>query len=251
MAAPSPRLPRRALVTGAARRLGRAIALGLARDGFDIALHYHRSGPAARRTAAEIRALGRSCVLLAADLADPRAVAELVPRATEALGPLGLLVNNASHFGDDHGLALDPAALRHQLAVDLEAPLALALAFARALPSGAEGLVVNLLDARILAPSGRRLGYTAAKAGLWGATRVLARRLAPAVRVVALAPDLVMPAEDTPPATVDRLTRAAPLARRTTPEELVAAIRFVLAAPSITGVLLPLDAGRLGGPLLP
>ncbi len=247
MTAPSPRLPRRALITGAARRLGRVLALALARDGFDIALHYRRSAAEAREVAAAVRALGRRCLLLPADLARPREVDELMARAVDGLGVPGLLVNNASRFTDDAHTGFDRSAFRDQLAVDLEAPVALTLALARALPPAAEGVVVQMLDARILAPTARRLAYTVAKAGLWAATRVLARRLAPRVRVVALAPDLVLPAPGSE-GEAARITARSPLGRRTTPEEIAEAVRFVLRTPSLTGVLLPLDAGRIGGP---
>ena len=253
MAAPVPPIPRVALVTGAARRIGRAVALALAEAGFDLALHYRRSAEEARSLAAEIARLGRRTALLPADLGDPRAAAELIRRCVDVLGPPGVLVNNASRFLADHDRGFDPALWRAQLAVDLDAPVALALAFAEALPEEAGGLAVNLLDARILAPTGRHLAYTVAKAGLWAATRVLARRLAPRVRVCAIAPDLVLPAEGAGADAdgFDRLVAAAPLRRPTEPEEIARAVRFLLQTPSATGLLLTLDAGRRGGPLLP
>ncbi|GBD42162.1 3-oxoacyl-[acyl-carrier-protein] reductase [bacterium HR39] len=240
-----------ALVTGAARRIGRAVALALAEAGFDLALHYNRSGAEARALAAEIAARGRRAVTLPARLDDPRAAGELVRRCVDALGPPGVLVNNASRFLSDHDRGFDPALWRAQLAVDLDAPVALALALAEALPEDAGGLVVNLLDARILAPTDRFLAYTVAKAGLWAATRVLARRLAPRVRVCAIAPDLVLPAEDSDAGAFRRLVAASPLGRPTAPEEVAGAVRFLLATPSATGLLITLDSGRRGGPLLP
>lgn len=244
-------IPRVALVTGAARRIGRAVALALAEAGFDLALHYNRSGAEARALAAEIAARGRRAVTLPARLDDPRAAGELVRRCVDALGPPGVLVNNASRFLSDHDRGFDPALWRAQLAVDLDAPVALALALAEALPEDAGGLVVNLLDARILAPTDRFLAYTVAKAGLWAATRVLARRLAPRVRVCAIAPDLVLPAEDSDAGAFRRLVAASPLGRPTAPEEVAGAVRFLLATPSATGLLITLDSGRRGGPLLP
>jgi len=238
-------------VTGAARRIGRAVALSLAEAGFDLALHYHRSGAEARELAAEIAALGRRAVPLPAALDDSRTAGELVRRCVDVLGPPGVLVNNASRFFADHDRGFDAALWRAQLAIDLDAPVALTLAFAEALPQQAGGLVVNLLDARILAPTGRHLAYTVAKAGLWAATRVLARRLAPRIRVCAIAPDLVLPSEDADAEVFDRLVAASPLGRPTAPEEIAGAVRFLLETPSATGLLVTLDSGRRGGPLLP
>uniref|UniRef100_UPI001358D3D5 SDR family NAD(P)-dependent oxidoreductase n=1 Tax=Geminicoccus flavidas TaxID=2506407 RepID=UPI001358D3D5 len=162
-------MPRRALVTGAARRLGRAMALALAEDGYDLALHVRAVDANAERLAGEIRALGRQAVLVPADLRDLAAIGVLLATANSLLGPQGVLVNSAAVFPDDRLADLEARQLEEVLRIDLVAPLLLSQAFARQLPTGAGGVIVNLLDQRILRPSGRRLSYTLAKSALWTA----------------------------------------------------------------------------------
>lgn len=244
-----PELPRAALVTGAARRIGRGIALALAALGFDLAVHHHRSRREAQALVEEIRARGRRAVAVEGDLEREEAPGAILERAQEALGPIGLLVNNAALFLDDPPQELSGAVWARQMAVNLRAPIALSLAFAGRLPPKSEGLIVNVLDSRILDPTPNYLSYTVSKAGLWAATQVLARRFAPRVRVVALALGLVLPGPRERRETFDRLVARTPLGRPVALGEIEAALRFCVEARSLTGVLLPLDGGRHMGAL--
>jgi NAD(P)-dependent dehydrogenase (short-subunit alcohol dehydrogenase family) len=244
-------IPKVALVTGGARRIGRALALRLAREGFDVALHYRGSAAEAEATAAAIRALGRRCQLVPADLERLSEVETIVPRATAALGPLGVLVNNASIFELDRIGTLSEASWARHLAVNLTAPTFLCRAFVRQLPDVAEGLIVNILDERILNPTPNYLSYTASRFGLWGVTQVLARELAPRVRVNAIGPGPTLPAAGTTEADFAVLCAKMPLKRGSDPEELAEALAFILRARSMTGQMVVLDGGQSLGWLTP
>jgi NAD(P)-dependent dehydrogenase (short-subunit alcohol dehydrogenase family) len=236
-------VPRRALVTGAARRLGQAMALALAEDGYDLALHVRAVDDDAERLAGEIRALGRQAVLVPADLRDLAAVASVLATAGGLLGPQGVLVNSAAIFPDDRLADLEAGQLEEVLRIDLVAPMLLSQAFARQLPTGAGGVIVNLLDQRILRPSGRRLSYTLAKSALWTATRILARELAPAIRVVAIGPGVAIRDPDMDEATFNRLAERAPLGGTGDAAAIVGALRYLLQAETVTGQLLLPDGG--------
>jgi NAD(P)-dependent dehydrogenase (short-subunit alcohol dehydrogenase family) len=175
--------PRAALVTGGARRIGREIALALAREGWAVAVHYHRSREAAEQLVREIEDRGGHAVALAADLAEEVASSRLLPRAVEALGPLGCLVNNASVFELDHVETVSRESWDAHLEPNLRAPLVLTQAFAKALPAERGGLVVNLLDQRVWNLTPYFVSYTVSKSALWTLTRTLALALAPRIRV--------------------------------------------------------------------
>ena len=181
-----------ALITGAAQRIGRALALDLAAHGWGIGLHCRNSVDEAERLAAEIQAKGAKVAVLKADLTDFAAVADLVPRCAAALGPPTCLINNASMFVYDDVATLDPGVWDAQLAVNLKAPVFLAKAFAAALPAGVEGNVINIIDQRVWKPTPRFFSYAVSKSGLWNATRTLAQALAPRVRVNAIGPGPVL-----------------------------------------------------------
>ena len=239
-----PNIPRAVLVTGGARRLGRAIALGLAEAGFDIAVHYSGSATEAEATAAAIRPLGRRAVTLRADLAQEAEVAGLVPAATAALGPLGVLVNNASAFERDEWDDATRATWDLHLEPNLRAPFVLAQAFARALPDTAEGLVLNMLDQRVWSLTPHFLSYTVSKAALWALTRQLALALAPRIRVNAIGPGPALPS---PRQTVEQFARqaaAVPLGHGTGPEEVARAALAILCLPAMTGQMIALDGGQ-------
>lgn len=246
-----PETVRCALVTGAAKRLGRALALALAQDGFDIALHCHRSRAEAEETACEIEALGRRAALVTADLARETEAAEVVDRARAALGPIGLLVNNASVFALDHLATADRASWDRHMEVNLRAPIVLSRAFVAQLPADAEGLIVNLLDQRVGNLTPNFLSYSVSKVGLWAATQVLARELAPRVRVNAIGPGPTLPAPGMSEARFAELCRGTPLQRGPRPEEIAAALRLILACPSMTGQLVTIDGGQQMGWLTP
>jgi len=232
-------------VTGAGRRIGRALALDLARSGHDLALHCRNSLPATLALAAEIRALGRRTVVVVADLAEEEATRGIVAAAVQALGPLSLLVNNASIFVNEPQPGEAERELwDRQLAINLRAPVVLSREFAARLPEEACGLIVNILDSRLARPTANYLSYTVSKAGLAAATRVLARALAPRIRVNAIAPGPVLPAPGMSEEAFTRLVGATPLERRPETREIGAALRFFLEAPSVTGQTILVDGGQ-------
>lgn len=239
-----PRIPRAALVTGGARRIGRALAEALAADGFAVAIHCHASEAEAESVAAGIRARGGRAAVLTADLADEAAVEALAARAAEAVGPLGCLVNNASIFEMDTAATATRASWDRHLEPNLRAPFVLAQGFARALPEGAHGLVVNLLDQRVWNLTPYFMSYTLSKSGLWTLTRTLALALAPRVRVCGIGPGPTLPSPRQSEADFARQCRQTPLGHGPTPEEIALALRFLLAAPSLTGQMIALDGGQ-------
>lgn len=242
-----------ALITGAARRVGRSIALALAERGYDIVIHYHRSEDAAKALVGEIEAHGRRAIAIAAHLEIPSQVEALIPRAAEELGPLSLLVNNASHFARD---TLETASYESFLAhsqVNLYAPLALSQAFAKQTPATASGQIINLSDGVYgWSMSPHFLTYSLSKFGLVSLTELLAASLAPRIRVNAIALGPTMPGVMDTPGSFEKLASMAPLKRVSAPEEVVAAMDYLLAAPSVTGQVIYLSGGmQLGGVVRP
>lgn len=236
--------PRAALVTGAGRRIGRAIALDLARHGWAMALHHNLSEDEAATLAREIEAAGGRAVTLKADLAVERESAALIPRATEALGPLGCLINNASVFTHDEVETASRESWDWHIEANLRAPLVLTQAFARALPAPQGGAVVNLLDQRVWNLTPHFLSYTVSKSALWTLTRTLALALAPRIRVNAIGPGPTMPSARQTLAQFEAQCASLPLGRGATPEEIAAGVRFLLAARSMTGQMIALDGGQ-------
>ncbi|PWS36938.1 short chain dehydrogenase [Falsiroseomonas bella] len=237
-------IPRAALVTGGAKRLGRAMALALADSGFDIALHYAASAAEAAETAAEIRARGRRVVTLQADLAKEAEVERLVPAAEAALGPVGVLVNNASTFERDEWDDATRESWDRHLEPNLRAPFVLAQAMAKALPRGREGVVVNLLDQRVWSLTPHFVSYTVSKAALWTLTQTLALALAPRIRVNGIGPGPALPSPRQSAEQFERQSGSVPLRRGTSPEEVAAALLAILALPSMTGQMIALDGGQ-------
>jgi NAD(P)-dependent dehydrogenase (short-subunit alcohol dehydrogenase family) len=237
--------PRRAaLVTGAAQRIGKAIALDLAQAGWAVAVHYHRSAADAAAVVDAIRALGGTAVALPADLARESEVETLVPRAGAALGSLTCLVNNAALFELDTVVTATRASWDAHIETNLRAPLVLAQAFARQLPAGADGNIINMLDQRVLNLTPYFLSYTVAKSGLWTLTRTLALALAPRIRVNGIGPGPTLPSPRQSEAQFAEQSKSVPLGRGTTPEEICGAIRFLLDAPAVTGQMIALDGGQ-------
>lgn len=233
-----------ALVTGAARRLGRAMARDLADHGWAVAVHYHSSRDDAEALVTEIEAAGGRAVALQADLAREEAVRTLVPRAVEALGPLGCLINNASAFDQDTALSATRESWDRHIEPTLRAPLVLTQAFHAALGKDGEGVVVNMLDQRVWNLTPYFLSYTVAKTGLWTLTRTLALALAPRVRVNGLGPGPALPSPRQSEEQFARQCAMMPLGRGTSPEEICAALRFILEAKSMTGQMIALDGGQ-------
>jgi NAD(P)-dependent dehydrogenase (short-subunit alcohol dehydrogenase family) len=231
-----------ALVTGAGKRIGRVIALELARAGFDIAAHHGQSRDDAETLVEEVKAYGHRAVAINADLTDDDAVSSLIPRAFEALGPLSLLVNNASVFQDDRIDTLTPQSWDAHLKTNLETPVRLAQAFARQAPDGA--LIVNILDQRVWKPTPQFFSYSVSKAGLWFATRTLAQALAPKVRVNGVGPGPTLPSIHQSEEDFTAEARNTPLERHATPQEIARAVLYLVDAPSVTGQMIAVDGGQ-------
>jgi NAD(P)-dependent dehydrogenase (short-subunit alcohol dehydrogenase family) len=244
MLAIPPDIPRAGLVTGGARRLGRAMALALARAGFDIALHYATSAAEAEEAAAAVRALGRRAVTLRADLSREDEVTSLLPAAEAALGPIGVLVNNASTFERDEWHDATRASWDLHLEPNLRAPFVLTQAMARALPRTAEGVVVNLLDQRVWSLTPHFVSYTVSKAGLWALTQTMALALAPRIRVNGIGPGPALPSARQSLQQFENQCRSTPLRRGTDPEEVAAALLAILSFRSMTGQMIALDGGQ-------
>ena len=232
------------LVTGAAKRLGRAIALRLARDGYDVAIHFRSSKPEAEALAAEIKALGRRTALVDGELSKEAEVATIVPRAAAALGGLTAVVNSASVFEDDRVETATRASWDKHIDTNLRAPLVLSQAFAKQLPHGAKGGIVNLIDQQVLNLTPQFLSYTVSKAGLWTLTRTLAQALAPAIRVNAVAPGPSLKAERQSQENFDAHVKATLLQRPSEPEDIAGAVAYLLAAPAVTGQMIVVDSGQ-------
>ena len=238
------RRPRIALVTGAAKRIGRAIALTLAKDGWQVAIHYNRSIDEADALRQEIEAAGGRAATVRADLSDPEETASLVKACCDALGPPNCLVNNASLFFDDTLETLEAEIWEQHFSTNLRAPVFLARDFASALPEGETGNVVNIIDQRVLRPSPEFFSYAIAKAGLWQATRMMAQALAPGIRVNAVAPGPVLQSIHQAPEDFSAEVASTLLQRACPPEEIAAAVMYILASPSLTGQMITLDAGQ-------
>ena len=240
----TPTTVRGALVTGAAQRIGRAIALGLANDGWHLVIHYHRSRDAAAETVAAIEGRGGTATAIAADLADADAASQLVVAAAAATGGLGCLVNNASLFAADNIGSVSAADFDTMMAVNLRAPVLLSRAFAEALPDGAEGVIVNLLDQKLVNPNPDFLSYTLSKYGLSGLTTTLAMALGPRIRVCGVAPGLTLPSGDQRPEQFAAVHGRTPLGRGATVEDIAGAVRYLVSAHAVTGEVVLVDGGQ-------
>lgn len=233
-----------ALVTGAGRRLGREIALGLARAGWDIAVHYRNSHDEARDVAREIAALGRRAVTLQCELADEEAVRGLLPQAIAALERVDCVVNNASLFDYDSDLNFSQARLDAHMHANVAAPILLARALYDATPEGGQAVVINLLDQKLYNLNPDFLSYTLSKAALEAANTMLAQSLAPKVRVVGVAPGITMVSGDQSEEGFEKAHTQTPLGRSSTPEDIAAAVVYAAGARAMTGTTLLVDGGQ-------
>ena len=237
-----------ALVTGAARRIGRTIALELAAHGWDLALHHRHSRTDAEATCREVQAAGARAALLQADLADEAACARLVPAVVAQLGRIDAVVNNASLFEHDTVADFGHAAMERHWRANTAAPILLARALHAAMsapghPTG-RGCVVNLLDQKLWNPNPDHLSYTLSKAALESAGTLLAMALAPRVRVCGVAPGLTLHSGDMNDAEFEAAHRLAPLGRSSTADDVARAVRYLLEAPAVTGTTLLVDGGQ-------
>jgi NAD(P)-dependent dehydrogenase (short-subunit alcohol dehydrogenase family) len=236
------------LITGGARRIGRALALEFGRRGWDVAIHYRSSSTDAEALVAELQALGRRAVCLAADLADEAAVRNLLPACSAALGLPRCIVNNASLFEEDSALSCTYLTLQKLCAVNLGAPLVLAQALYKALPEADHdanrAVVINLLDQKLFNLNPDYLSYTLTKAALETATTLLAQALAPKLRVVGLAPGLTLPSGSQTDAGFAAAHARTPLRRGASPDDLAQAACYLAEARAVTGIVLIVDGGQ-------
>lgn len=232
------------LITGAARRIGRALALDLAAHGWAVAVHYHRSREEAAAVVEEIAAGGGRAAEVGADLGVEAEMSTLVERARQKLGPLGALINNASLFEYDAPETVTRGSWDAHLETNLRAPFVLTQALARQLGAGEEGCVVNLLDQRVWSLTPHYTSYTLSKAALWTLTQTLAMGLAPRVRVNAVGPGPTLPnTQQTPEQFAEQCARM-PLGRGATPEDVCEAVRYLLGARAVTGQMIAVDGGQ-------
>lgn len=239
--------PRTVLVTGAAKRLGREIALALAAAGWNVAIHFRSSAQDAARTVEDCRRLAPSSHvdMVQADLADEAAVRALVPRVVSRLGALDAVVNSASLFEHDSVGSFSAANLQSHMAANTVAPILLAQALHEHVATrSAAGAVVNLLDQKLWNPNPDFLSYTLSKAALDAATTMLAMALAPRLRVVGVAPGLTLPSHMLSQEKFEQLHRLSPLGHSSTPQDVAHAVRFALENGSITGTTLLVDGGQ-------
>jgi NAD(P)-dependent dehydrogenase (short-subunit alcohol dehydrogenase family) len=232
------------LVTGAAKRLGRAIALELAECGWSIAVHHKQSHKEAAETAAAIREKGVRAFVLAADLGQEDDVARLIGQAESALGPLGALVNNASIFEHDDIANMTRESWDMHMAVNLRAPILLAQKFSEHLSAKEQGVIVNLLDQRVCKPTPEFLSYGVTKAGLHWLTTTLAQALSPHIRVNAVAPGPTLPSARQSKEQFERQSSSTLLGHGASPEDIAAAVRYLIEAGSVTGQTIVVDGGQ-------
>lgn len=233
-----------ALVTGGARRLGEAIVRDLTANGFAVAIHCNTSRKDADRLAADICGRGGRAAVVQADLSQQETAERVIAEATETLGPVQLLVNNASLFDDDSALDFEWDVWDRHFAVHVKAPVMLARKMAETLPQAMEGLVVNMIDQRVWRLTPKFFSYTLSKSALWTATRTMAQALSPRVRVNAIGPGPTLQNERQNTADFQRQVSGLLLERGPDLSELGATIRYLWSARSITGQMIALDGGQ-------
>ena len=233
-----------ALVTGGARRIGRALVTAAADAGYDVAIHVRAMDDEAEAAAADVRARGRKSTILACDLRKESATVALIGEAEAELGPVTLLVNSASVFEEDAFTDMNRASWDAHLETNLRAPLVLAQVFARRLPADREGLIVNLLDQRVLKPGPDFFSYSLSKAALWDATRMLAQALSPRIRVNGIGPGPTLPSIHQDQAAFDAEAAATLMQRPTSPAEIAQALRYLIDARAVTGQMIAVDSGQ-------
>ena len=232
------------LITGAAKRIGRQLALDLAATGHDIAIHFNESSREAEEVAASIRAMGRRAALVKGDLADADIAQRLINSATTQIGTLTGLINNASIFEMDQMGEVSLSSWQRHMDINLRAPVMLAQSFAKALPDDAHGNIINIVDQRVWRLNPRFFSYTLSKSGLWTATRTLAQALAPRIRVNAIGPGPALPSARMSDAEFAKQESLTLLGRGTSPAEISEAAKFILSQPALTGQMIALDGGQ-------
>ena len=233
-----------ALVTGAPRRIGRFLALTAAEAGYDVAIHARAIDADVESLIAEIAAKGRNASAVVGDLSEPAAPARLVAEARDALGPLTLLVNNASLFHDDRLESLTAAGFDAHIGANLRAPILLSQAFGDQVPADAHALIVNILDQRVWKPTPQYFSYAVSKAALWEATQMMAQALAPRIRVNGIGPGPTLPSIHQTNETFAAEAAGVLMQRHAGPEDIAHALRYLIDARSVTGQMIAVDAGQ-------
>lgn len=233
-----------ALVTGAARRIGRQIALDLAEDGYAVGIHCNQSVEEGEDVARLIRAKGGRAVVVQGNLAKLDTLSRIIAETAAAFGPLNLLVNNASIFENDLLGQMTPESFQIHMDVNLRAPVFLAQGFAAQLPAGTHGNVINIIDQRVWRLNPSFFSYTLAKAALWTASQTMAQSLAPQIRVNAIGPGPTLPSSRMTDEEFAKQQSLTPLGRGTSPEEISRAIKFIVSQPAMTGQMITLDGGQ-------
>jgi len=232
------------LITGAAKRVGRSIALELADAGYDIAIHFRDSAGEAEALSQEVEGLGRRAALVQADLEDEASVEALLPAAIAQLGPVTALINNASTFVRDEVDDITREGWDRQLMVNLRAPFVLMQQFARLLPADTHGAIVNILDQRVWNYTPHFVSYTVSKAGLWTLTQTMALALAPRIRVNGVGPGPILPNDNQSPEQFRTHWSSLPLQRKIDPAEVARTVRFLVESPALTGQMIAVDGGE-------
>jgi NAD(P)-dependent dehydrogenase (short-subunit alcohol dehydrogenase family) len=236
--------PQCALVTGAAKRIGRRIALELARKGWNVAVHFDASYDEAQGVVSEARACGVEAMAVQGDLANPATPSRIMAEAREELGEINCLINNASLFEPDAVGTISLESWDNHLNTNLRAPVFLSQAFANQLSNDAPGDIINIIDQRVLKLNPKCFSYTASKAALWTVTRTLAQALAPQIRVNAIGPGPALPNVRMDDDDFEMQKNLTLLKRGTSPKEIADTVLFILSMPALTGQMIVLDGGQ-------
>ena len=236
---------RTALITGGAARIGAHIAQNLAKEGWDICIHYNRSKTAAEKLCTALTALGVQAVAIHANLAIRQDVDTLIARSARKAGkPLTALINNASTFSPDTAQSLDNASFDYHMDVNLRAPLMLSRDFAAQCPQEADGIIINMIDQRVLKPNPTYFSYSASKTALYHSTKTLAQALAPHIRVNGIGPGPTLQNIDQNNDMFANEAQHTLLQRGSPPEDIMGGLRYLLNARSVTGQMIAIDGGQ-------
>lgn len=232
------------LITGAAKRIGRTIAIELAQAGWNVGVHFHQSDDQALQLVEELQGFGVNAVALKADLSVEAEVKQLFSASVDALGPITSLINNASIFEADTALDVSLSSWDGHMDVNLRAPFLLSQSVAKGLPNGSYGSIVNIVDQRVWNPTSQFTSYTLSKMGLWNVTQLLARSLAPRIRVNAVGPGPTLQSIHQTAEDFAEEVNAVPLKREVTPHDISRGVLFILQSPTMTGQMIALDSGQ-------